>query len=231
VTIFAVADAARIKRESGDCEKSTTRHNECVKEAYDTYVAERGAGDDGRGDWEARKSCIYVNTAIGECGDVLSDCYGEDEANARKDHQVATILKQLERAVGGWDSSKCPVVSAYLERQAANDGEEVADGDQGDGDGEEEEDAADGEEGNGEVNDDDEEADGEEGDVDKGEAEDGEGKEGDDGEGDESEDGGEEDEDTEEDDEEEDAGEEDDESSSQILISSFSMVLACLLSA
>merc|ERR1712130_377826 len=224
VTIFAVADAARIRRESGDCEKSTTRHNACVKQAYDTYVAERGAGDDGRGDWEARKSCIYVNTAIGECGDVLNDCYGEDEANARKDHQVATILKQLERTVGGWDSSKCPVVSAYLERQAANNGEEVVDGDQGDGDGEEEE------------NDDDEEADGEEsdgeeGDVDKGEAEDGEGKEGDDGEGDESEDGGEEDEDTEEDDEEEDAEEEDDESSSQILISSFSMVLACLLSA
>merc|ERR1712130_978225 len=194
-------------------------------------------GDDGRGDWEARKSCIYVNTAIGECGDVLNDCYGEDEANARKDHQVATILKQLERTVGGWDSSKCPVVSAYLERQAANDGEEEADGDQGDGDDEEEEDAADGEKGNGEVNDDDEEAggeesDGEEGDVDKGEAEDGEGKEGDDGEGDESEDGAEEDEDTEEEEEDEEAEEEDDESSSsQILISSFSMVLACLLSA
>ena len=33
--------------------------------AYVNYVATHGAGDDGRGDWEARKSCNYVNVAIG----------------------------------------------------------------------------------------------------------------------------------------------------------------------
>merc|ERR1712037_304057 len=175
--------------------------------------------------WEARKSCNYVKSAVGECGDVLADCFGEDEAVAMGDHQVGAILKQLERSVGGWDSSKCPVVSEYLERQAGVDGEEVADGDQGDEegaeeDGSEEEDAADGEEGDEEVDDEDEEADGEEGD----------GAEGDDEEGDESEDG-EGDEDIEEDEEEEDAGEEDDESSSPILLSSFTMVVTCLLAA
>merc|ERR1719427_2615173 len=220
VTIFAVVEAARIRRES-DCDKSTLSFNNCVKKAYDTYVADHGAGDDGRGDWEARKSCIYVNSAIGECGDVLSDCYEEDEILARKDQQVETILDQLKRDVGGWDSSKCPVVSDYLERKAGNDGEEVADGDQVDEDGAEEEDAADGEEGDEEVNDDEEEADGEEGDgeegddeegaeegvAEEGNAEDGDGEEGDDEEGDESEDAGERDEDS-----EEDAGEEDDES-------------------
>jgi len=264
VTIFAVVEAARIRRES-DCDKSTLSFNECVKKAYDTYVADHGAGDDGRGDWEARKSCIYVNSAIGECGDVLADCYEEDEILARKDQQVETILDQLKRDVGGWDSSKCPVVSDYLERKAGNDGEEVADGDQVDEDGAEEEDAADGEEGDEEVNDDEEEADGEEGDgeegddeeggaeegdaeddnaedgdgqegddeegaeegdAEEGNAEDGDGEEGDDEEGDESEDAGEGDEDS-----EEDAGEEDDESSSPILISSFMMVLGCLLAA
>jgi len=239
VTIIAVVEAARIRRES-DCDKSTLSFNECVKKAYDTYVADHGAGDDGRGDWEARKSCIYVNSAIGECGDVLSDCYEEDEILARKDQQVETILDQLKRDVGGWDSSKCPVVSDYLERKAGNDGEEVADGDQVDEDGAEEEDAADGEEGDEEVNDDEEEADGEEGDgeegddeegaeegdAEEGNAEDGDGEEGDDEEGDESEDAGEGDEDS-----EEDAGEEDDESSSPILISSFMMVLGCLLAA
>jgi len=256
VTIIAVVEAARIRRES-DCDKSTLSFNECVKKAYDTYVADHGAGDDGRGDWEARKSCIYVNSAIGECGDVLADCYEEDEILARKDQQVETILDQLKRDVGGWDSSKCPVVSDYLERKAGNDGEEVADGDQVDEDGAEEEDAADGEEGDEEVNDveegeggDDEEGgaeegdaeddnaedgDGqegddeegaEEGDAEEGNAEDGDGEEGDDEEGDESEDAGEGDEDS-----EEDAGEEDDESSSPILISSFMMVLGCLLAA
>jgi len=266
VTILAVVEAARIKRES-DCEKITLSHGECIKQAYETYVADHGAGDDGRGDWEARKSCNYVNSAVGECGDVLADCFGEDEAVAMKDHQVGAILKQLERSVGGWDSSKCPVVSEYLERQAGVDGEEVADGDQGDEegaeeDGSEEEDAADGEEGAEEVNDEDEEADGEESDAEEGDAaegdaaegdaeegddeegddeegdgeegddEEGDGEEGDDEEGDESEDGGEGDEDIEEEDEEEeDAGEEDDESSSPILLSSFTMVVACLLAA
>ena len=36
-----------------------------VIRAYVNYVATHGAGDDGRGDWEARKSCNYVNVAIG----------------------------------------------------------------------------------------------------------------------------------------------------------------------
>merc|ERR1711936_1182696 len=158
VTILVVVEAARIRRESGDCDKITLEHQECVKVAYVNYVATHGAGDDGRGDWEARKSCNYVNVAIGECGDMLGGCFGEEEVVARKDHQVAAILKQLVRDVGGWDSSKCPVVSEYLERQAGvdDDGEGVADveeeaadvvqGDEEDnGDVEEGEDAADGE--------------------------------------------------------------------------------------
>jgi len=262
VMIFAVVEAGRIRRESDDCDKITIAHEECVKLAYDNYVAAHGAGDDGRGDWEARKSCNYVNSAVGECGDVLSGCYAEDEVDARKDHQVEAILDQLERVVGGWDSSKCPVISEYLERQAGDDedGEEAADGDEGNEEGvedggmygEEEEDAADGEpseddaqeedgdeeaeEVDGEESDD-EEGDAEEGDDEEGEAEEGDGGEGDDEEAKESEDGeeadadaedGEEDEDAEEGDDEED---EDDESSSPILISSFTMVFACLLSA
>merc|ERR1712047_44217 len=131
-----MAEAGRIRRDTDECDKITVAHKECVKTAYDDYVAVHGAGDDGRGDWEARKSCNYVNAAVGECGDLLSGCYGEEETTAQKDHQVDTILKQLERSVGGWDSSKCPVVREYLERQADNtyDGEEEenGDGDQGD---------------------------------------------------------------------------------------------------
>merc|ERR1719462_1076313 len=94
---------------------------------------------------------------------MLTDCYGEDEVNAMKDHQVESILKQLERRVGGWDSSKCPVVSEYLERQAGDDN--------------------DAEEGDVEV------GDAEDGDAEEGDAEEGAEEEGD--EGDESEDSGE----------------------------------------
>merc|ERR1711936_469972 len=240
VMIFAVVEAARIRRESDDCDKITLAHEECVKLAYDNYVAAHGAGDDGRGDWEARKSCNYVNSAVGECGDVLSGCYAEDEVTARKDHQVEAILNQLEKMVGGWDSSKCPVVSEYLERQAGDDedDEEAADGDQADEVGvedggmygEEEEDAADGEP----SEDDAQEEDGDEGDEEVNGGE-GDSEEADAEEGDAAEDGEEGDADAEDDEEDEDAeagGEdedEEDESSSPILISSFTMVLACLL--
>merc|ERR1712192_135863 len=270
VTIFAVVEAGRIRRESDDCDKITIAHEECVKLAYENYVAAHGAGDDGRGDWEARKSCNYVNSAVGECGDVLSGCYAEDEVDARKDHQVEAILSQLERVVGGWDSSKCPVISEYLERQAADDedGEEADEEGFEDGGmyGEEEEDAADGEPSEDDVQEEDaeevtgEESDGEEGDAEDDGAEEVDGGEGEDEEGDESEDGEEGDADAEDDEEDEDAEEggdesedgeegdaeaeddendgdaeegdeedEDDESSSPILISSFTMVFACLL--
>jgi len=225
VMIFAVVEAGRIRRESDDCDKITIAHEECVKLAYDNYVAAHGAGDDGRGDWEARKSCNYVNSAVGECGDVLSGCYAEDEVDARKDHQVEAILDQLERVVGGWDSSKCPVISEYLERQAGDDedGEEAADEDDEEAveDGgmyaEEEEDAAeddateeDGDEGDEEVDgeeSDSEEGDAEEGDDEEGDAEEVDGGEGEDEEGEESEDVEEGDADAEDNDEDEDAEE------------------------
>jgi len=234
VTIFAVAEAGRIRRDTDQCEKINVAHKECVKTAYDDYVAAHGAGDDGRGDWEARKSCNYVNAAVGDCGDLLSGCYGEEGTTAQKDHQVETILKQLERTVGGWDSSKCPVVREYLERQAGNtddeEEEETGDGDQDQGaeegaedaeeeaadDGEPSEDAAD--EDDGEAEDDDGEGDGEEGDE--------EAVEDDAGQGDEDEEADDDEADDNEDEEEEEN--EDDENSSTALFSSFAMMMACL---
>jgi len=225
VTISAVAEAGRIRRETDECEKINVAHKECVKTAYDDYVAAHGAGDDGRGDWEARKSCNYVNAAVGDCGDLLSGCYGEEGTTAQKDHQVETILKQLERTVGGWDSSKCPVVREYLERQAGNtddeEEEETGDGDQGDEegaeDGEPSEDAAD--EDDREAEDDDGEGDGEEGDE---EAVEDETEQGDD---DEEVDDDEADDDDEDEEENEDG---DDENSSTALLSSFATMMACL---
>merc|ERR1719204_2829012 len=225
VTISALAEAGRIRRDTDECEKINVAHKECVKTAYDDYVAAHGAGDDGRGDWEARKSCNYVNAAVGDCGDLLSGCYGEEGTTAQKDHQVETILKQLERTVGGWDSSKCPVVREYLERQAGNtddeEEEETSDGDQGDeegaDDGEPSEDAADGDDG--EAEDDDGEGDGEEGDEEAGEDDAGQGDEDEEADDDEADD---------DEDEEEESEDGDDENSSTALFSSFAMIMACL---
>jgi len=225
VTISALAEAGRIRRDTDECEKINVAHKECVKTAYDDYVAAHGAGDDGRGDWEARKSCNYVNAAVGDCGDLLSGCYGEEGTTAQKDHQVETILKQLERTVGGWDSSKCPVVREYLERQAGNNDEEeeeTGDGDQGDEegaeDGEPSEDAAD--EDDGEAEDDDGEGDGEEGDE--------EAVEDDAGQGDEDEEADDDEADDDDEEEEEENEDGDDENSSTALFSSFAMMMACL---
>jgi len=234
VTISALAEAGRIRRDTDECEKINVAHKECVKTAYDDYVAAHGAGDDGRGDWEARKSCNYVNAAVGDCGDLLSGCYGEEGTTAQKDHQVETILKQLERTVGGWDSSKCPVVREYLERQADNadngEEEETGDGDQEDeegaddaeeeaaDDGEPSEDAAD--EDDGEAEDNGEEGDGEEGDE--------EAVEDDAGQGDEDEEADDDEADDDDDDEEEESEDGDDENSSTALFSSFAMMVACL---
>jgi len=236
VTISALAEAGRIRRDTDECEKINVAHKECVKTAYDDYVAAHGAGDDGRGDWEARKSCNYVNAAVGDCGDLLSGCYGEEGTTAQKDHQVETILKQLERTVGGWDSSKCPVVREYLERQAGNtdeEEEETGDGDQEDevgaddaeeeaaDDGEPSEDAAD--EDDGEAEDDGEEGDGEEGDEEAVEDDAGQGDEDEEADDDEADD----DDDADEDEEEE-SEDGDDENSSTALFSSFAMMVACL---
>jgi len=236
VTISALAEAGRIRRDTDECEKINVAHKECVKTAYDDYVAAHGAGDDGRGDWEARKSCNYVNAAVGDCGDLLSGCYGEEGTTAQKDHQVETILKQLERTVGGWDSSKCPVVREYLERQAGNtdeEEEETGDGDQEDevgaddaeeeaaDDGEPSEDAAD--EDDGEAEDNGEEGDGEEGDEEAVEDDVGQGDEDEEADDDEADD----DDDADEDEEEE-SEDGDDENSSTALFSSFAMMMACL---
>jgi len=232
VTIFAIAEAGRIRRDTDECDKITVAHKECVKTAYDDYVAAHGAGDDGRGDWEARKSCNYVNAAVGECGDLLSGCYGEEETTAQKDHQVETILKQLERTVGGWDSSKCPVVHEYLERQAGNTDDEEEE-ETGDGDQEDEEGADDAEE---DVADDGEPSE----DEDNGEAEDvdgeGDGVEGmrrtvdDDAEQVDEDEEADDDEAADDDEEEEEMQSEDgeDENSSTALFSSFAMMVACL---
>merc|ERR1711936_799484 len=245
VTILVVVEAARIRRESGDCDKITLEHQECVKVAYVNYVATHGAGDDGRGDWEARKSCNYVNVAIGECGDMLGGCFGAEEVVARKDHQVAAILEQLERDVDGWDSSKCPVVSEYLERQAGvdDDGEVVADVDEEAADVEEEaadieEEAADAVQGdeddNGDVEEGEDAADGEaaDDDVQEDSADDGD-DQGSEEANEDSEEAEEQGDDGDDDDEDADEGseEEADKSSSMMMMSSFTLVASCLLAA
>merc|ERR1711872_1092105 len=46
---------SRVKRD--DCQAIQTAHGDCTQKAYADYQAEWAAGDDGRPDWVARKTC------------------------------------------------------------------------------------------------------------------------------------------------------------------------------
>ena len=79
--------------------------------AYNDYSAAFKAGDDGRPDWAARKSCNYMTAAVEDCGNLLiGDCNTEEEVTMMKDHQLKGILSQLKSSVQEWDSEKCPPV-------------------------------------------------------------------------------------------------------------------------
>ena len=81
-----------------------------VFRAYSDYSAAIKKGDDGRPNWEARKSCNFVTAAIEDCSNLFKACYSEDDVNALKDQQFANVVNQLESIMEGWDSDKCPPI-------------------------------------------------------------------------------------------------------------------------
>merc|ERR1711872_705121 len=93
-----------VKRD--DCQAIQTAHGECTQKAYADYQAEWAAGDDGRPDWVARKTCNYLTGSIEDCGNKLveSGCVSQEEVDRMKDN------------VQSWDSTKCPPVKSYLQR-------------------------------------------------------------------------------------------------------------------
>merc|ERR1712001_556546 len=107
---------SRAKRE--DCAAVQASHGECTTQAYANYQAEWAAGDDGRPDWVARKTCNYLTGSIEDCGNKLveSGCVSQEEVDRMKDNQMAASLQQVKDNVQSWDSTKCPPVKSYLQR-------------------------------------------------------------------------------------------------------------------
>merc|ERR1712226_1242728 len=107
---------SRVKRE--DCAAVQASHGECTTQAYANYQAEWAAGDDGRPDWVARKTCNYLTGSIEDCGNNLveSGCVSQEEVDRMKDNQMAASLQQVKDNVQSWDSTKCPPVKSYLQR-------------------------------------------------------------------------------------------------------------------
>merc|ERR1712179_445150 len=118
------ANTLRVERDA--CEEKQEEVQKCQADAYQEYMAAFKAGDDGRPDWMARKSCNYITATIEECtNQLVGDCATEEDVIDMKDGQMGGILEQLSDTIQEWDSEKCPAIKAYLERNPAAEAEDT----------------------------------------------------------------------------------------------------------
>merc|ERR1712055_1028073 len=122
------ANTLRVERDA--CEEKNEEFVTCRAGAHEEYATAIRAGDDGRPDWFARKSCNYITGAVEECAEgLVGECNTEEEVNKMKDEQIEGMLDQLSKSIAEWDSEKCPPVKAYLDRKSPpEDEEETAEG-------------------------------------------------------------------------------------------------------
>merc|ERR1711892_1509105 len=120
---FSEGSTIRVERDA--CEAVHAEFDTCNANAYEEYKEKFTAGDDGRPDWMARKSCNYMTASVEDCGNaMIGDCFTEEEVNEMKDGQFEGILGQLEMSIEEWDSDKCPAVKAYADRVSEDTEEE-----------------------------------------------------------------------------------------------------------
>merc|ERR1712179_114815 len=118
------ANTLRVERDA--CEEKQEEVQKCQADAYQEYMAAFKAGDDGRPDWMARKSCNYITATIEECtNQLVGDCATEEDVIDMKDGQMEGLLEQLSATIEEWDSEKCPAIKAYLDQYSAEDDNET----------------------------------------------------------------------------------------------------------
>merc|ERR1712080_8499 len=79
-------------------------------------------GDDGREAFSARKACNYITDSVEKCGDILvGEGNTEEKVLQMKDQQIENFEKRLKTKDALWESEKCPVVKAYLDRKSGAD--------------------------------------------------------------------------------------------------------------
>merc|ERR1712183_872392 len=97
--------------------KVKAAHDGCTFRAYEDYKRSFQAGNDGRIDWVARKSCNYMVASVEDCSNLMiGDCYTKEEVTKLKDDQIVKVLEQLQSTVKEWDSEKCPATKAHIDR-------------------------------------------------------------------------------------------------------------------
>merc|ERR1712212_1191172 len=125
-TIFNNSSANTLRAERDACEEIRDEVQNCQTGAYQEYRTAITAGEDGRPDWMARKSCNYITATIEECtNQLVGDCASEEEVNDMKDGQLEGLLEQLSDTIEEWDSEKCPAIKAYMDRNPVEDEEET----------------------------------------------------------------------------------------------------------
>jgi hypothetical protein len=104
--------------ETSECNKVRTARNDCTTKAHADYLEAMKKKEDGRPDFAARKACNYLEQAIENCSKHLTDhdCNSEEQVTAMKDGQIKPILAQLDSTIEAWDSCKCPMVKAHIDR-------------------------------------------------------------------------------------------------------------------
>merc|ERR1711970_1367489 len=107
----------RERRDTCDRNKVKAAHDACTFKAYEDYKKVFQAGNDGRPDWMARKSCNYMVASVEDCSNLMiGDCYTKEEVTKMKDDQIVKVLEQLQSTVKEWDSEKCPATKAHIDR-------------------------------------------------------------------------------------------------------------------
>jgi len=117
VSFITLSRTNIIRKERDTCDQVLADFDACTLQAYNDYKVAFEAGDDGRPDWMARKSCNYMTAAVEDCGNkLIGECNTEEEVNENKDHQLKGILIQLQSSVEEWDSEKCPAIKDHINR-------------------------------------------------------------------------------------------------------------------
>lgn len=120
-----VSEGSAIRVERDACAELLAEFDKCGMNAYEDYKVTFQAGDDGRADWMARKSCNYMTAAVEDCANTLiGECNTEEDVNEMKDEQLKGILHQLQTSIEEWDSEKCPAVKSHIERMKGDTADE-----------------------------------------------------------------------------------------------------------
>jgi len=117
VTLTVVANGGTVRKTRAACNQAMAEMDKCNQRAYATYQQAYAAGDDGRPNWMARKSCNYMTSTVDHCTNMLlGECYTWEEVVEMKDQQFKGIIQQLETSIDDWNSDMCPPVRAHIKR-------------------------------------------------------------------------------------------------------------------